>query len=500
MNALRERWEQLAEAWRVADVRRGMYGTLLIAVGSLTPAYLPRNSPWWPIMRWAHLDNPVAKVAFNLLVLAGVALLVQAWFRLRPAGGVPHRTTETWHDLRHWAVLLIWGLPFVFAPPIFSHDAYSYAAQGWMLHNGVDPYQQGPGVLPGGFADQVAWVWRFTPAPYGPLALQMSHLLVDVSGFDPYLAALLMRIPALIGVGLIGLCIPRLATLMRVDPAFAAWFATLNPVLVIDFIGGAHNDSLMMGLVVFAVYVAHKAHWGWLPAAVVVGVAAAIKQPALLAAYALPLIRRPWRTVAPSDVAIVVFRALVALGLAGGVFALISVVSGLYFGWYNAVNVPGMVTTVSPFTVLGQGLKILFDLVGWEQAAEVSVRYSRAVGLAASVIVLAVGAVTVARRRPITYLSWSYLAVAIFAPALHSWYVLWGGLLLPLARPSAKVVRAAIVATIVLLSYAAVNLSMRNGAVALGVAALAAYGFQVWSHERRTRAEMERAEQEATHV
>ena len=77
------------------------------------------------------------------------------------------------------------------------------AAQGWLLHNGLNPYETPVSVLPGAFADQVAWVWRYTPAPYGPLSLQISHLMVVLGGLNPYYSTLLMRIPALIGVVLI---------------------------------------------------------------------------------------------------------------------------------------------------------------------------------------------------------------------------------------------------------------------------------------------------------
>ena len=64
--------------------------------------------------------------------------------------------------LRPWAVLGVWGLPFLLAPPIFSHDAYSYAAQGWLLENDISPYEGYPGLLPGAFADQVAQEWRYS--------------------------------------------------------------------------------------------------------------------------------------------------------------------------------------------------------------------------------------------------------------------------------------------------------------------------------------------------
>ena len=479
------RWEQLATAWKIAQVRRGFLGTVLIAVGSFTPAYLPQASPFWGLMRWAGLDNPFFKVIGTALVLAGMGLLVSAWFKLRPGGD--GKDVELYRHVRHWAVLMIWGAPFALAPPIFSHDAYSYAAQGWLVRNGINPYEQGPGVLPGGFADQVAWVWRFTPAPYGPLSLQINNLLVHVAGFDPYLSALAMRIPALVGVALIGVLLPRLAIRFAADPARVAWFGTLNPVLVIDFIGGAHNDSLMMGLVVLAIWITRTIGWGWVPGAMIVGVAAAIKQPALLTAYALPLIHRPWRRLVLGETLDVIARAMASVGLAIGTFAAVSWATGLGFGWLNAVNVPGLVITVSPFTVLGQALSYLFDLLGWTAGADLAVRFSRSIGLIVIVVTLGVLAVTVARRKPITFLAYSYLVVAFCAPALHSWYVLWGGLLLPLTRPSPRTIRIAVWTTLVLLSYAAVNLAVRNGFLSLGVAAIGLYYWQSRSEDLKSR-------------
>lgn len=464
----------LATAWALRPVRVGLLGTVLVTLGSLTPAYLPQNSPWWRPLRWLSLDGTAVKVVGTLFVLAGLALLVEGWFRLRG---------EVYESVKHWAVLALWSLPFLLAPPIFSHDAYSYAAQGWLIHNDVNPYEQGPGVLPGAFADQVAWVWRYTPAPYGPLSLQLQHLLVQVCGLDPYWSAVSMRLPALAGVVLIVVFLPRLARLMGFPAQPVAWFATINPLLVIDFVGGAHNDALMMGLVVLALWLAARGQW--VVGAVVVGVAAAIKQPAFLAAYALPLLTHPFAGWRRRPIARGTGRILVSCLLAIATFSGLSWATGLGFGWLNAVNVPGLVVTVSPFTVLGQGLQWLLDLGALDPTGHAAIRYSRAVGLALSVVTVLGLAVTVARRRPLTFLSWGYLAVAFFGPALHSWYVLWGGLLLPLTDPSRRVLRAAIWATMVLLCYGAVNLAWRNGLLALGVAALAGFYWQIRAHERK---------------
>ena len=120
---------------------------------------------------------------------------------------------------------------------------------------------------------------------------------------------------------------------------------------------------------------------------------------------------------------------------------------------------------------------------------------ARTVGLVLAGVLITWWALTIARWRPITFLAWSFLAVALCAPALHSWYVLWGGVLLPLSRPSKRMVRGAVLMTLVLLAYAAINLAYRNSvsavdpfnpAVALGVAAAAGFAWQLRNHERVT--------------
>lgn len=501
-------WAELVRAWRLGAVRRGMAGTALITVGSLSPAYLPTSSPLWRIFGKSDVAVAISKVGGTVVVMAGILVLVDAWFRLRPRGVGPKdrrakRGDAAYDHVRHWAILVWWGLPFWLAPPIFSHDAYSYAAQGWLLHNGIDPYYAGPGVLPGAFADQVAWVWRFTPAPYGPLSLQISRLLVELAGLDPYWGAIAQRIPALVGVGLIGLLLPRIATAVGVSASFAAWFAVLNPLLVIDFIGGAHNDSLMMGLVVVGIWVTLQEftkvptwvaqHGPWIAGAAIVGVAASIKQPALLAAYALPLLRRPWRDYSRRETTIALARGMASVGIAVGVFALASLATGLNFGWLNAVDVPGKVITVSPATILGQGVQLVLDLFHLDPTRHMAITVFRGLGLGVAVVVIAWLCVTMARERPLAALSYSYLVFALGTPALHSWYMLWGGLLLPLAAPKWRMVRAAVWTTIFLLSYAAVNLSWRNGALALGVAALVGLVLQSRRHDRTVRAVREEA-------
>lgn len=481
-SGLRRHLGAYLHAWRSPAVLEGLVGTVLITAGSLTPAYLPLNSPWWSRLDQAGLVGPTWRIVGTTLVLIGVGLHVDSWLRLRP--GRPTRRHGIRAGLHPWAVLGVWGLPLLLAPPIFSHDAYSYAAQGWLLENGISPYDGYPGLLPGAFADQVAQEWRYTKTPYGPLALVVQHAIVHATGDNPYWSAVFMRLPALVGVIAIGLLVSRVARAVGRDPYFAAWFSTLNPILVVDFIGGAHNDALMMGLVVTALWITCMAGWTWIPAALVVGLAAAVKQPAFMVAAAIPLVRHPMPTWHPRHVVPTLGRMIASLALAVGSFSAVSWASGLGFGWYHAVDVPGMVLTVSPFTLLGMGVRMILGLLGAHQAAAGVITIAQGIGVVVGVMALVFMAVKLLPTRPLAFLALGYLVVALCAPALHSWYVLWGALLLPLVEEAGRYVRPAVWATVILLSFDAVNLSWRNSAVALGVALVLVLAARMVWHER----------------
>lgn len=508
-------------------MRRGFYATAMLFLGSLTPAYLPQNSPWWGPIRAVGLDSWFGRVAGTALVVAAVALLVEAWFRLRP---------RLYHEVKHWPITLLWSIPLLLAPPIFSHDAYGYAAEGWVLHNGLNPYDVPISALPGAFADQAAWLWRYHTAMYPPLSLEMFRGIVVATGNDPYLSAVGMRLPALAGVALIVFLLPRIAHRIGADPQLTAWFATINPLLIVALVGGAHNDAVMMGLVVLALWLVYLpravaapavavvawprrildwllAEKWFLAAAVVVGVAACIKQPAFLAFYPVALIGHPWRTLHWSDTWRAGVRLTISLAISVATFVLISLVTGLGFGWVWAADVPGLVVTLAPFTLIGSGLKLLLELpafavtvmpfafgglglaqfpggFGSAVVGQFALDSLRFVGLSLTMVIIAILALGIGRRRPITFLSWSYLAFAFGGIALNSWYLTWGGLLLPLTKPQPKVIGAAVTITAVLLAYEAGNLAWRNDAVALGFAALALIVVLIYRHNQEHRAHL----------
>ena len=456
-------WAEVRAAWAELPVKVGFLGTAIIAVGSLTPAYLPQASPMWPVLRAMGLAGQFGRVFGTVLTISGVFLLVDSWFRLR----------HTKYDrLRPSIVVGLWVLPFLISPPIFSHDMYSYGAQGWMIHQGQNPYDGGPTLVPGPFSDYAPWVWRYTAAPYGPLALQISHLVAITSGGHPWLAAYLMRIPALIGVACIVHFLPKIAERLGADLHQVSWFACLNPLLVIDYVGGGHNDAWMMGLVVLGLWVATKPRW-WPVAAVLVGVAASIKQPAIFAAIFLPVLIRPvasWRDA--RSMGIIIGKAMAALAIGAGVFAGISAAAGLGYGWIDALSVAGSVPSISPSYLVGSLIQWLVSPGGttWLTWTE-----SAVTGLGLVFVVYATA--RYGWRWPMRALSWSWIAVALTASALHSWYLLWGGLLLPMARNKRSVPWPAVLVVILMLCYAGINLGDRNGffAIIAAIVCLAAW-------------------------
>jgi hypothetical protein len=446
-------------------------------LGSFTPAYLPQASPLWGALRWLHLDGVVGQTIGTAMTVLGVSVLVIAWLGLRPATEQGQRLTGAMAR----RVLVVWCLPFVIAPVVFSHDVYSYGAQGWMISHGQNPYDAGPGLLPGAFASYAPWAWRYTPAPYGPLALQIAHGVVNLSGGLPWLSAILMRIPAFMAVALIAWLLPKLAARLHKNVALVRWFACLNPLLVIDYIGGGHNDAWMMGLLVLGLWLAsYRRGWPW--AAAVIGLAASIKQPAILACVFLPWLIQPIDSWHDRLGRIrVIWQALVAAEIALAVFVLVSLVCGLGFGWISALSVPGESGSLSPAYLIGSILQGLISPGGtWWLSTMTTVML-----LVGTVVVVSI-TLRLGPFDPLSALAWVMVVTAFAMAALHPWYLLWGGLLLPLARLSKRAWFGVGLVMWVVFGYMIIVMAVRNGwtGLAAGIIGLICCWAWLWRHFR----------------
>lgn len=469
----------------------GVLGSLFLVLGSLTPAFLPRASQ-------AGGDLTGVPWAGSLLVLLGCALVLQGWFGLRPGRAV---ATRSGRPPRYGAVLLLWSAPLICGPPILSGDAYAYAAQGWLLNQGLDPYQVGPGALPGPWSDQVDPMWLQTPTPYGPLSLTLQYVTVLLAGSDNvYFAAWGMRFWALLGTGLLAFSVPRIAGKVGADQRWATWLGVLNPLVLLHFVGGSHNDALMMGLVAFGVWLAVHRHLFW--AAIAVGLAAGVKQPAVLAVVAITVLSlrpeaepagraRAWPTARQ------IGHCVIALVVVVATFVLSSI--GYGFGWISAMSVPGGAMTLAPFTQLGAGLQLLLNQFGFYDAGDDVFALTRTAGLVIAGLVIVWLALRVASRKPITYLVGGFAAVVAGFPALHAWYLLWPGSLiglLPRRDPSPTdrfreplLWWVWIMLTVFWIAYAVGDFAIRSQTWPLAVVAVVVAVVQALAEIRRCRSE-----------
>ncbi|HKS46331.1 MAG TPA: polyprenol phosphomannose-dependent alpha 1,6 mannosyltransferase MptB [Amycolatopsis sp.] len=372
---------------------------------------------------------PGPSVVLLTVGLTGMGVVVLAWLGLgRRAAEIPVRGL-------YW-IAVAWCLPLLFARPLFSGDVRSYLAQGVIAAQGLDPYRLGPMAALGAsspVAQEVSHYWQDTPAPYGPVWIAISRAIARIAGQDLLLTLLLNRLVELAGVTLIAWALPRLARRMGVSPGIAVWLGLLNPLVLWHVVAGAHNDGLMVGLVLAGMEIALGGLSG--PSRLVSGfvlltVAANIKIVAGAAVCCLgaALARRWGRTAGRG--------ALVMLGVFVGFVVLsvvISAVTSLGWGWLGTLGASAQVHSwLAPTNQLGFLVGGLGALAGADitsAAISVTVRVGAVLGAIAGAGM--VWAIFRGRWNPLTGLGLVFAVMLATGPVVQPWYLLWA--IVPLA-------------------------------------------------------------------
>ncbi|MGC4788774.1 polyprenol phosphomannose-dependent alpha 1,6 mannosyltransferase MptB [Micromonospora sp. DT178] len=418
-----------------------MAGAVLLTVAGWLGGALPRATgvPGPGGGTWAA-PVPVPATATVALWLVGTALLVGAWWALRR--GAPST---------RWAYLTagLWALPLLAAPPLGSRDVYSYACQGWAYAHGVDPYATGVAEAGCPWVESVAPIWRDTPAPYGPFFVLLAALAVTLGG-GLVGAIVAFRLFAVAGVLLAALCLLGLARAAGVPTRRAAWLALASPLVGVHLIAGAHNDAVMLGLLMLGLLVLLRRPGRPGPlllAGALLGLAVTVKATAVVVLpFAALAAVRGRHTV----------RALLrdAGWLAGGVLgavAVTSLLSGLGLGWVGGLTRSGdSEQWTSPPTAVGFVVDYAGGLAGREPGAVPVTRAAALLLLAVLVAALWWRAWSGLRRlndvrqrvarldaaRPRAALLGAGLALAatvVLAPVFHPWYATWPLALLAVA-------------------------------------------------------------------
>jgi hypothetical protein len=375
---------------------------------------------------WFQIKLASGTVGTEVIFYAGVAALVIAWvglgFQLRRPGAVSMRALVV--------IGALWCLPLALGPPLFSRDVYSYIAQGTLLHLGHNPYQVTPLTL-GHLGQQhilnaVSHTWLRTTAPYGPLFLLAVGWLVAAAAYKLVLAAILVRLLAILGVALLIAALPPLARRLGGDPRRAVWLIALSPLVLFQLVSPGHNDILMAG--VMAVGIAAALRWPLLGIAIC-ALAATIKVPAAAGA-AFIAVAWAWHTPGNWDRARVMAQSAIVFA---AVLAVVSVATGVGVSWISGglFSTPGRVhLAITPATALGYTTATLLRdagvAVGGHTLAAIFARVTFGLtGVYAIWLLYRLRSPTLVR-----YLGMLLVAAAVFGPAAWPWYLCWGLVLL----------------------------------------------------------------------
>jgi hypothetical protein len=460
-------WEGSRAAWAWAAL--GACGSLLVALAGPRLA----GAAWW-----FHLH--VSRLGAEWMHYAGLVLMCAAWLGL----GLCLRTVS---GRGLWAIGFLWGLPALFGPVLFSHDVYSYIAQGDLLRLGLDPYKVAPAALAAHGQQPVLGAvspfWRHTTAPYGPLFLALVSPVSAVAKDHQVLAALIVKVLDALGLVLLGGFVPRLARAVGTDPRRAAWLAVLSPLVLLQIVAAGHNDGLMAGLMVAGVALALEKKT--IPAVALCALAAMIKLPAAAACVFIAVAAARSEPDGRAQVQLLLRSAAAFVS----VVVVVSIATTVDFDWLSTgvFSSPGKThLALTPAIALGYTTaSVLHDL--GVSAKPVSVE-SAFVGVAgALVIVVALVLLWRVRRNTLVCdLGIVLLAAAIGGPAAWPWYLIWGLALLaawPASQRSLWMV-AAVTVPVFLIRPGGIALPPRNWSpIVLCVYALLV--FSVWLLRRR---------------
>lgn len=432
-------------------IRMGLVAAIIIMVASWGVGWLPQAQNSW--FAGTTILNPVrvwsaGVTASAIALVIGGLLLVRSWLRLGQALQLPftagatgsqvssvresarkHRVNDHKLSVINRAIMY-WTVPLVFAFPILSRDVYSYLAQGRVLHAGMDPYGEGVSSLPGWFMTGADSLWAQSPSPYGPAFLLISRLVWFITDGGPEWAILLFRLMFLGGMALCMWAVPRLARRFGARGDWAQWIFIANPLFGLYMIAGAHNDTLMLGLLLTGLYFVNpdwpeatrrrRIIWGFF---LLAGSIAVKPLTVLVLPFAgMLLIWRPGVRISYRARAATWLKSVVVVG---GVLTILGAVTGLWFGWISAMMTSGSAAfPFAPFGLLGLGIGWVFDtLLGTGIDPVAQTFYS--LGTLTIAAVTTWLALKPRPYAPVVSAGIALTTAVVVAPVFQPWYILW---------------------------------------------------------------------------
>jgi hypothetical protein len=225
-----------------------------------------------------------------------------------------------------------------------------------------------------------------------------------------------------------GVFIPRLARSYGFDGALAFALAALNPLVLLYLVAGAHNDALMIGLLVAGLALARSGRP--VLGIVLCALAASVKVPALLGVVYIG-----WEWLGDEVPRRARLGQLVtALLIAAVTMFTVSEIGGLGWGWIRSLGTPGSVRSwIDPATALGVAIGHLGETVGLGDHVALAVGALRLIGMIAAAAIGLALLYRSNRRTSALAIAFSFFAVILLGPVIQPWYIAWGLVMLAVA-------------------------------------------------------------------
>ena len=436
----------------------GTIGVLLIGLGALGAGALPvLGNPFSSFPGGAFMARMLT--TSSVMVLVGVGLLVLAWALMAPFVGATHPrslidgATVTPSLIRR--TFAAWVLPLLFTAPLFTQDIYSYLAQGSIVARGMDPYAAGPVDLLGPedpLARSVPFIWSHSPSPYGPVALWIASAISRLTADSIALGVISHRLVSLVGLIAVGWAITKLARRCDVNPVTALWLGLLNPLTILHLIGGIHNESILLGLMLVGLEVGLRgvdklggrngqpvdptggAGLIIVSAALIAG-AGMVKVTGFLALGFVGMnLARHFQRVGRGPVTAVALAVIVQVTLLVATIALVTAVTGIGLGWVTGQGGAASIRSwMSITTDVGVIAGFIGMLLGLGDHTDTMLLLTRGVGVLVAVgfLIRFLFATFRGTIHPVGGLGVSTFVLVILFPVVHPWYMLWA--ILPLA-------------------------------------------------------------------
>jgi hypothetical protein len=299
-------------------------------------------------------------------------------------------------------------LLFLLAPPLLSHDVFSYIAYARLgVANHLNPYTHAPLDIPNdpGFTHAGS---IDASSAYGPVFTLLTYPLSPLG--VPAAFWILKVVAALSSLGVVAL-VWRIAQRLGRDPLVPALAVGLNPLVLVHVVGGAHNEALTLLITMAGVLL-------WLSPRAERGVAAAAFAAGIKASAVIPV---PFLALADRASAL---RRVAAAGAAAIAVALV----GLAVFGTHALDALSLIGDNQDRTSRFSIPHKVAQVTGGPDAVR-AVFAIAAVGVCAWLL----ARVWRGRTHALDAIGWATFAILVASAWLVPWYILW---LLPFAALS----------------------------------------------------------------